>query len=102
MPGIFTADRFRRRHGGSFCGERERGREMIIQEINPRQKRTAIDQKIAQIKAELEDIQKRSLRAKFDKAVIDSTAEAAIETARNLGFTELADEMERDLQTELA
>jgi len=44
---------------------------------------------------------KRKIRSRFDLCVIDSSAKAWIEIARKYGFTELADEMEADLNYEL-
>lgn len=44
--------------------------------------------------------QKQQLRKAFDAALLDSTAQAYIDIARNLSFNELAAEMESDLEAE--
>lgn len=72
---------------------------MIIWEFNAAQKQINIDTKVADIKAELEELQKTAIRKMFDsKLLLDSTAEALIITAKELGFIDLAFEMERDME----
>lgn len=49
----------------------------------------------------LNDEIKRKIRSRFDNAIIDTAAKAWIEIAKKYGFTELAAEMEADLNYEL-
>lgn len=45
-------------------------------------------------------VQQNYIRKTFDNAKLDSVAQACIDTAFVLGFTELGAEMEKDLETE--
>ena len=60
-----------------------------------------VDRLIDFNQALLQEEIKRKIRARFDAALVDSSARSWIEIAKKNGFTELAAEMEADLNYEL-
>lgn len=73
---------------------------MILTTNNPETFSQKYAETIAESRLELIEAQKRELRLLFDNTVMDYKAHAYIGLAKELGFTELAAQMENDLIVE--